>query len=230
VRQTLPDPEANSCTSAGNLLSSDISEVRFIDHLNGWAFGSSLCQASGTLAYLTQLTLAWSTTDGGVTWTAHDAGLNTFFIFPNSRLQVLSQGSIRLTVHVDTGAPFILATDDGGASFRHISLPDVLATDLSYLDSKHAVLIGGGKRHALWTTTDDGATWTQAPALLPDPIRTLNNSQVGGYGYLEAVNATHWWAFGQIYYGDGSPVAGVIEATADASTSWHTEAVGDSIP
>lgn len=229
VRQSLPDPEAASCVSAGNFLSSDISEVRFIDHLNGWAFGSSECQQSGSLAVLSQLTLAWSTADGGANWTAHDTGLNTFFIFPNSRLQVLSAGSLRVAVKVGTASPVILATDNGGLTFRQVPLPDA-ARDLSYLDSNNAVLITGTSGRTVWTvwtSTNDGITWTKTPALLPGLIRTLGNNMIGSYGLLETVDATHWWAFGQIAYGDGSPVAGVIVASADASSSWRTQAVGD---
>jgi hypothetical protein len=231
VRQTLPDPEASSCIAAGNSLSSDISSVRFIDHLNGWAFGSSECQESGTLAVLSQLTLAWSTADGGATWTAHDTGLNTFFIFPSSRLQVLSPGSFRIAIQVGTAPPAILATDDGGLTFRQIPLPDA-ASDLSYLDSNNAILMTGtnGRTTTVWTSTNDGVTWTKTPTLLPGLIRTLSNNVVDFYNRLETVDATHWWAFGRIAYLDGSPVAGVIEASADASTSWRTQLVGDLTP
>jgi hypothetical protein len=230
-RQTLPDPEASSCIAAGNFLSSDISSVRFIDHLNGWAFGSSECQQSGNLMVLSQLTLAWSTADGGATWTAHDTGLNTFFIFPGSRLQVLSPASFRIALQVGTAPPAILATDDGGVTFRQIPLPDT-ARDLSYLDSNNAVLMTGtnGRTTTVWTSTNDGITWTQTPTLLPGLIRTLSNNVVDFYNLLETVDATHWWAFGRIAYLDGSPVAGVIVASADASTSWRTQLVGDLTP
>jgi photosystem II stability/assembly factor-like uncharacterized protein len=222
--QSLPDPQLSTCTL---FVTEQIAGVHFVDAAHGWAIGAARCEDLPSQTVVSQSTFAWSTADGGATWTVHDLGVSIFFLTP---LQVLSATQMRFTAVTQNGngIPVLFSTDDG-TTFSQLPLP-TFPGDVEFVDPSHAVLLGGFPVAATWVTSDGGQTWTPTAAGLPSLVLTLpsNPSTSVSYSSLVVVDATHWWVLGAANYGpSGSTSGGLVLVTPDGGASYLVQLVGD---
>jgi photosystem II stability/assembly factor-like uncharacterized protein len=213
-----------------------VQAVRFVDSAHGWTVGSAACYSTPT----TQSSFAWSTSDGGATWTVHTMPLNQFYYFMSSRLQVPSASVMRFTTQNGPANSFavMLTTEDGGATFQTVALPaPYLAqgsypspTDLQFRDASNGMLLmaNGCCLPVVYTTSDGGKTWIPTPGHPPGWIHDRYGNTIDTfYRVIDSVDATHIWLGGGVVYGDGSPVGGLIEPSSDGGATWITQRVGD---
>jgi photosystem II stability/assembly factor-like uncharacterized protein len=220
--QSLPDPQLSTCTQ---FVSEQIAGVRFVDASHGWAIGATRCESLPSQTVESDSTFAWSTSDGGATWTVHDLGASVFFAAP---LQVASATQMRFAAVTQGGSQVLFSTDDGGTTFSQLPLPES-ALDVEFADASHAVLLGGFPA-TTWVTADGGQTWTPTPANLPPLVLTLpsNPSTSVSYSSLAVADATHWWVLGAANYGpSGSTSGGLVLVTSDGGASYLVQLVGD---
>jgi len=220
--QPLPDPE----TCAAPLTLDKRSElINMIDSQNGWILGVSACLDSVNTAS-SPLTLAWSTSNGGATWSVHDTGLNAYYFISYSRLHSTGPNQLAFATQDFSGdnSAIFVSTADGGTTWTKSKIPDLFAGDFQYTDATHVVLIGGGNgSQSLYTSGDSGATWTRVGPL-PGQVPSSNpNPNFTELHFLTVVDATHWWITGQIDYVSStgaSSSGGLILLSSDGGVTW----------
>jgi len=229
--QSLPDPQFNVCTHA---VDDRALEVAFADPSNGWAYGMSACIDHSTGTETNPLTLAWSTTDGGAHWTAHNTGLNTYHFVPDSRLHVESANQVGFTTQDfnGSGGPVLVTTTDGGVTWTKLTLPDLFAGDFQYIDARNLVLIGGANgAQSVYRSSDGGSTWTKT-APLPSQVNVVtpgftNSTEIR---LIQIVDSTHWWVTGAVDYVNSlgqSKTGGLIYMSSDGGLTWSLQLAGD---
>jgi hypothetical protein len=225
TRQTLPDPVAAGCPvldeSRGN------SAVRFADSLHGWAVGDSYCyQATNPFSQISHSSLAWTTSDGGVNWTAHQLPAIITVVNPlGQRLVVFSASQVRIQARQSVGgvpSPVQVGSDDGGATFKVTVMP-LNATDVAFTDPMHAAGVNN-TNGAFYRTSDGGATWVQVTILpfVQDPAGKIWSNN---YHLLESPDGTNFWMVGSVDYPGSS--AGLVEKSGDAGATWIVQLLGD---
>jgi photosystem II stability/assembly factor-like uncharacterized protein len=124
--------------------------MTFVTTTTGWVAGS--CAANATFFYVTH--------DGGTTWAPQ----------PIACVQCLLLGPVFSSpldgyVFVDTGYGGMFVTDDGGVTWDMRPTPPGSWPD--FVDGEHGLVMGltgnDNPKDILWTTTDGGRTWHEAP-------------------------------------------------------------------
>jgi photosystem II stability/assembly factor-like uncharacterized protein len=229
VAQSLPDPQQASCAFS---LNETVNGVRFADAAHGWTIGSANCNDYTNPAggrFVSASRLAWNTSDGGATWTVHATPMTQSYMPIDSRLQVLSVSQMRFATEIGPypSTPILVITDDGGATFREVTLP-AAAVDLQFRDANNGLMINSNYPRTAFVTTDGGQTWAPTPGSPPANLRDRYGNLIGAYyRWVDNVDATHFWAAGQVVYGDGSPTGGFILNSSDAGATWVVQLLGD---
>ena len=175
------------------------SAVDFIDANHGWVCGGSTI---------------WSTSNGGLTWSAHNVRKNWFLndvIFTDA-----SHGWSWVT-GIDHGSynyPIILATSDGGATWNRqsFSLGDAegrVLNSVSFVDADHGWAVGSGSSmggsSTILATSDGGVTWQAQTSGTTDDLFSV-----------VFVDATHGWLSS----------GGITLVTNDGGADWAPQGVG----
>ena len=140
-----------------------ISGFETLDFRSIYAFDSLTCIVAnaGSPAYI------FRTTDGGKNWTTvYKNEIKEAFIdgidFWNDKKGIAYGDPIN-------GKMLLLSTEDGGISWKELSGPTLLEGEASFAasgtglrcyDKKKITITTGGKISRLWTSKDEGTTWT----------------------------------------------------------------------
>lgn len=123
--------------------------------------------------------LVWSD-DGGLTWHRSEKPEATSF----ARRQLWAAGDVLLAVSPapatgTPGPPSVWTSIDGGRTFVAGTGPEDDSTPSAViaLDDAIVVLAGRGGGHVLWTSTDDGRSWTSTP--LPPEVQVEGVAAAG---------------------------------------------------
>jgi hypothetical protein len=228
TQETLPDPAPADCglEEEGN------TGLSFADPLHGWIMGFYLCWGS-TAPYpvITERgVISWTTSDGGVTWTAS--------VLPQSILgvgtvpRVVSPTQIRmegaLQIDPNTVIQVLLASDDGGVTFTTsgpLPGPAGIPQDLKFIDASNGFMIGIDNE--LWRTSDAGNTWVLVGT--PPPFQIPGATSVKfQYTHVEAIDANNIWVVGVAqYYANGFHFPGIVRHSSDGGATWTTQLLGD---
>ena len=216
---------AQDATGAGD--NAWLSSVSFVDANHGWAVGSSLDYDSGPALVIL------ATTDGGATWNSQDHGPVKVLDGMEELNAVTFVSAERGWAVGDTGgapdeAPIILATSDGGVSWRAeragaTSIYGGLYS-VSFSDAKCGWAVGGAGGEqvgppVILATRNGGATWSAQKAPRVDSDSFLNA--------VSFVDAKRGWAVGDANRGydvHGSPrYAPGILATRNGGATWSAQ-------
>jgi photosystem II stability/assembly factor-like uncharacterized protein len=221
-QQILPDPYAAGCPAFQEYAG----DVRFTDALHGWAVGSELCQQSFTTGGLiSQQGLAWTTSDGGLTWTllklpANVYALNDF----TKRLQVPSANQMRSignAVINNSDTTVLVTSDDGGATFSVLPFPEE-PENVQFLDGLNGVITTFSG--AFYRTADAGNSWVLV-GTIPSIESLTGVSSFTRFDYVSAVDANNIWVAGVVLYGNTS--AGYVQKSSDGGKTWSVQLLGD---
>jgi hypothetical protein len=222
-QQTLPDPLAGpSCPvlDEGRLSS----EMRFFDANNGWVLGGASCsQSTIPFSRISGAAFAWTTANGGATWTAHQMPAD--LLGASTPVQLLSPSQMRVEgVTFDNGFydNVIIATDDGGNTFSKIHIP-LQANDLEFVDATHAIGVNS-TRPDVFTTSDGGTTWSDI-SIIPDFQDPTGQIQTANYHTLKVVDANNMWVSGTAIYFNAE--AGFVSHSSDGGLTWTVQLLGD---
>lgn len=110
-------------------------------------------------------------TDGGVAWSASDAGLSA-----NSAVRILLDDSSGATSRMFAGSTDgLFRSDDGAASWVSLASPaDIFDIAVDPTTTPHGLYVVAGD--SLWSSADDGATWMRIstyPFPLPDAVTSV---------------------------------------------------------
>ncbi len=220
--QTLPDPLAGAACPVLNEIQSG---VNFSDVPHGWVLGESYCYSSTfPFSLIRQEGVAWSTSDGGVTWTAHELASVSFLGGSGGtvqRPQLPSATQMRAAAILSFSSPVLEKTDDGGTSFTSLAMPDV-AWDVQFTDATNGVMVG--RQRGFWRTSDGGNSWVQIGTL---PL--IPGTILGQYTRVDVVDANNIWISGVVYIdlASGRVSAGFVQKSSDGGATWSTQLVGD---
>ena len=197
-----------------------LTSVNFVDTTHGWAVGVG---SSG------HAPIILATTDGGATWKAQDAGVvgSKGSLYSVSFVDARHGWAVGASnTGVDFGNALIIATTDGGATWKaqDISGADgkgLLLYSVNFVDASHGWAVGvsssiSGYAHTILATTDGGATWKAQ-----DAGSAASGGQLNSVYFVDAKTG---WAvgFGSSFNG----TAPVILATTDGGTTWKAQDAG----
>ncbi len=137
----------------------------------------------------------WQTTDGGSTWVAlgQGAGSDAIVNRPSRILYDPKDANIFWESGIYNGSG-VYHTTNGGLTFQHlggVKHNDYVSVDFS--DPQRRTLLVGGHEQSrtVWKSTDDGQTWTNVGATLPEGSKFSSNPLLlDASTYL--VNASGW--------------------------------------
>jgi photosystem II stability/assembly factor-like uncharacterized protein len=185
--------------------------VSFVSASQGWVLGGSGCADCSALQ---------ETLDGGATWTALPAPPAGLGYYTGSPMTGVTQVAFADAAHGFLYGPELLATSDGGRTWRRESLPPVqdLVTANGYAFALTAAAAGAPDR--LWRATIGSGTW----AMLPAPV----GPEPDNPSLLYASGGT--LVFLQQGYMGPEPVstaatAGGLWLSTDDGTTWQTSTV-----
>jgi photosystem II stability/assembly factor-like uncharacterized protein len=213
---------AQDTSSVGGL--GYLRSVAFSDATHGWAVGEDT-DSSNSGEGLRILV----TSDGGATWTAQDAGIASkgalcSVTFVDTKHGWAVGGNVS---GVDPGDAVILATSDGGATWKAQDASDAgsgsLLLSVSFVDALHGWAVGtkpqsGHEAPIILATSDSGAIWKAQDA-----------SSAGTRGQLNSVHfidAARGWAVGEATDSNGHAAGGVILATSNGGATWEAQEAG----
>ena len=186
----------------------DLRSVHFADLEHGWAVGSDPFGHNNRDG----VPLLLATADGGKTWEPQAlpedvAGLDSVHFVDAERGWVVGYARVGV-VHSDGSggghfAGAVLATADGGKTWRRQTVPEVLTglRSVDFVDADHGWAVGG---NALLSTADGGKTWRGQA--LPHGVQLMES--------FHFLDARHGWAAGH-------GVGGVLLSTADGGKTWQ---------
>ena len=205
--------------------SGHLGSVSFVDSKHGWALGTSFGASGGSTSVII------ATTDGGVTWSAQNAGIaGTDARLSSITFADAQHGWAVGSVYDDSAgtlSPLILATTDAGATWYAQNAGNAgnggaQLASISFIDVRRGWAVGqsssqsGAQSAVILATTDGGATW-----------RAQNAGSAGSSAGLSDVafsDAAHGWAVGSSY--DSSQSGGfsfLILATSDGGATWNSQ-------
>jgi len=193
----------------------DARGVEFTSPNDGWTLGSG----RGVRGASNGEAFAVRTTNGGASWSPAElpegiAGLTDIaFVDKNHAFAV---GSASATYPNPNAA--LLATDDGGATWRRQDLPvPGFVSAIDFADSRHRVIAGGGPDgHLILRTDDGGQTWEKAE--VPAAQGTTGR---GTLHDVVLVDADHGFAVGDD--------AGIL-STSDGGRAWEQRLATGHLP
>jgi photosystem II stability/assembly factor-like uncharacterized protein len=212
--------KAQDAASAGN--AAQLQSVTSTDATHAWAVGYAIGTTRNSPVIL-------ATNDGGATWKAQDASsavnaaqLNSVTFSDAAHGWAVGYGPNP----PGAGGPVILATSDGGATWKaqdaRSVANDALLFSVTATDATHAWAAGYavvesatvGDSPVILATSDGGATWKAQDA-----------SSAGIEAHLKSVtfsDAAHGWAVGDAtnHAGVSAPV---ILATSDGGATWKAQ-------
>ena len=228
TKETLPDP---ILATPDCIPESFNNGVKFVDSLNGWVAGTSICNSTiAPYGVIAQGALVWTTSDGGATWTVHALPSNVSTL--NDReLDVLSSTQMR-TLALLQDTPFdkhvyLASTDDGGGTFSFKLMPQLGAADLVFTDPTHGILVGNDG--SVWRTGDEGATWSEM-GTLPKFLSSAGKIQSYTYTRMFSTDGTNVWVVGAVVFGPSNfslLSGGFIEHSADGGATWTVQLLGN---
>jgi len=194
-----------------------LKDVTFLTEELGWAAGEPhWSQAekwfSGTII---------KTTDGGLTWTAQDAGAAetfnaVFFGSPDLGWAAGTNGTILHTS--DGGDHWTLQKVNTSDEFRGLAFSDPLNGWATAVRPIHRDWRGEDDdwTASIWHTSNGGLNWTQEA--LPDDVSLLNR--------IDFVDSETGWAVGSKRLAEGDvriSHAGAVYSTTDGGTTWEEQ-------
>lgn len=185
--------------------------MTFLNSTTGWVTGG--CIGGPPLLDVTH--------DGGATWSpqAINCGENCSLDPP----QFTSALDGYMTGQISQGMLFV--TNDGGKTWDQ--RPDPPATNVDFIDGTHGFTLGlngfDGPSVVLWRTTDDGATWTEAPRGAVHGNEPTPTSQLDFIG-----PTTGWLVSLYITSGGGILTSGQTPYPTPPPELWQTNDAGSS--
>jgi hypothetical protein len=221
-RQTLPDPLAGpSCPVLDEKRFTG--SIGFVDALHGWATNDSTCfQATLPFSQTGHATFAWSTSDGGVTWTVHTLAAD-LFIGATTPIQVVGPSQIRFGSRTANNGFYedVLVTTNDGANFSTIHA--FFSAYLAFLDATHGIGVSF-TRPDVFTTSDGGNTWVDI-GIIPDFQDPTGGVQNIRYYRISAVDGNNIWVAGTVDYANST--AGFVSRSTDGGLTWTVQLLGD---
>jgi photosystem II stability/assembly factor-like uncharacterized protein len=224
-------------TAATVPTSEDLSDVSFVDALNGFTIDTV-----GVLRY---------TADGGSRWVPIDTGtvpsVNAIHAFDKNVVVLLTQkGVYRSTAASDTSNP--------GTTFEAIDNPKLQKASFSDFDTTPGGAIFAYSAGAVWVSGDKGATWKTIPGPVKKPRYMRVDFTSSKLGYAVTTDGRVWktgntgktWkeligvgttnvkdmAFGDSNNGylqtgtpAGAPEGGWVLRTSDGGASWRPQLI-----
>jgi photosystem II stability/assembly factor-like uncharacterized protein len=178
--------------------------VTFIDAHHGWVCGNNA---------------VWSTSDGGLTWKAHDVPSNWYlsdvvFTDANHGWVVGHRENIMGQYYY----PIILATTDGGVTWKKQYFPggrtvSLVLASVAFPDARHGWAIANSGN--ILATSDGGAHWKAQRSGTTDALQSVTFA-----------DASHGWIVAVAYEPKTEQSTSGLLATTDAGASWTRQAVG----
>ena len=177
--------------------------VTFVDARHGWVCGNNA---------------VWSTSDGGLTWKAHDAPSNWYLsdvVFTDA-----NHGWVVGHREKDMGQlyyPIILATTDGGATWKKQYFPEhtvsLVLASVAFPDARHGWAVDNSGN--IIATSDGGAHWKAQRSGTTDALQSVT-----------FVDASHGWIVAVAYDPKTEQSTSSLLATIDGGATWTRQAVG----
>jgi photosystem II stability/assembly factor-like uncharacterized protein len=177
----------------GKVPAVDLRRVFFVDAQNGWIVGGDTDDdlESGLLL---------RTTDGGATWTqvpvdTKQTLTDVFFVDAQRGWLV---GATEDDASGGAGPSQILATDDGGATWRPQAKVPASLYAVRFADASHGWAVGSDWK--IMRTTDGGATWSEQSVQERSAGQTLTARDLGRDSFFAFVlpKAGHGWAISDV--------------------------------
>ena len=178
--------------------------VEFIDARHGWVCGNNT---------------VWSTSDGGLTWKAHNVPFNWYLsdvVFTD-----VHHGWVvghRENIMGEYYYPIILATSDGGVTWKKQYFPggntvSLVLASVAFPDASHGWAVDNSGN--ILATSDGGAHWTAQSSGTTDNLRSVTFA-----------DASHGWIVAVAYDPKTDQSTSGLLATTDGGATWTRQAVG----
>ncbi len=191
-----------------------LNAIHFVNPNLGWVVGATQEGAANAGVVL-------KTTDGGETWAASKLAFKqipTSIFFADENNGWMGGATTPIDDIEDSSPSDILATTDGGATWRSQRHVSVTINDVFFLDKMNGW--AGGTKGAIYHTTDGGLTWSTQRSGMEPGGGTSTSSPVGRMDFsitaLNFVDGQHGWATAS----DPEAEEGRVIGTENGGNSW----------
>ncbi len=192
--------------SAAKESEKNLRAVYFSDAWNGWAAGDG-----GTLLHTVDGGKEWNPLRGGV---GKNYDAQRIFFMNENRGWMLGEMRDKTS---NEASSVLMATEDGGQIWQHISLPNV--TSFFFVNEKNGYAVG--RKSTLLKSNDGGLQWKAVENLTP-LISAGSESDSLSFGFSDVyfMNKEVGWAIGN-FYGRNSSIVGALLMTTDSGENWQ---------